>query len=534
VSASVPHNEWTADSTTPSPVRLLRLGDERLAWFAARGSTRAFATVYERYHRQLYRYCRSIVHDDADAQDALQSTFTRALSALKRDRRNAPLRPWLFRIAHNESISVLRRRRGGVSDPSDAAPLLSAPSAADQAGERARLAMLMGDLAALPDRARNALVMRELSGLSHEDIGIALDISEGAAKQAIFEARRGLHECAEGRAMLCAEVCRAISDGDRRVLRGRRVRAHIRDCASCAAFASAIVRRQAELRALVPVLPAAASAAVLARIMHGSAVGGGIAGGGAGGGGAAVAGTAGKTVGIAIGGKGFAAASLLATAAVSVGGVATVVRLSHDGRPAVDAGGRHAAPARAAVHRVSTAGGLPAPASVRAAVGAASGTSAALVGKLPARATSARGHGRWTWSRGRSASSHGRPRSLAHGKSGSSSPGQSAAWAPGHSGSSSPGKSASSPGHSESSSLGKSTSTHGKSAASNGEREVKSASSAHGVGKLTAPGQVKKTPAVTEQHTTVNTNSSKGLGAAKKEGSDVGASPALTSGKAHK
>ena len=70
----------------------------------------------------------------------------------------------------------------------------------------------------------------------------------------------GSAECAEGRAMACAEVCRAISDGDRRVLRGRRVRAHLRDCASCAAFASAIEARQSELRALVPVLPAAASA----------------------------------------------------------------------------------------------------------------------------------------------------------------------------------------------------------------------------------------------------------------------------------
>jgi hypothetical protein len=246
-----------------------------------------------------------------------------------------------------------------------------------------------------------------------------------------------------------------------------------------------------------------------------------------------VAGTAGKTVGVAIGGKGFAAASLLATAAVSVGGVATVVRLSHDGRPAVDAGSRHAAPARAAVHRVSAAGGVPAAASARAAVGAASGTSAALVGKLPARATSTRGHGRWTWSRGRSAASHGRPRSFAHGKSGSSSHGQSAAWSPGHSGSSSPGKSASSPGHSESSSSGNSASTHGNSA-SNGERDVKGSSSAHGVGEQSAPGQVKKTATVTEQSTTVSTNSSKGLGAAKKVGTDVRASPALTSGKAHK
>ena len=132
----------------------------------------------------------------------------------------------------------------------------------------------MGDLAALPERARSALVMREFSGFSHEEIAIALNISPGAAKQAIFEARRGIAECAEGRAMACAEICQAISDGDRRVLRGRRVRAHLRDCPSCAAFAASIEARQLELRALVPVLPAAVSAVVLARAIE-SAVGGG-------------------------------------------------------------------------------------------------------------------------------------------------------------------------------------------------------------------------------------------------------------------
>ena len=158
-------------------------------------------------------------------------------------------------------------------------------SAEDQAGERARLAMLMGDLAALPERARSALVMRELSGLSHEEIAIALETSPGAAKQAIFEARRALAECAEGRAMACAEICRAISDGDRRVLRGRRVRAHLRDCPACAAFASSIEARQSELRALVPVLPAAVSAAVLSRAME-AGVGGAGAGAVAGSGGA--------------------------------------------------------------------------------------------------------------------------------------------------------------------------------------------------------------------------------------------------------
>jgi RNA polymerase sigma factor (sigma-70 family) len=505
---SVAHKEWTtSEKSTLGSLRLPRFGDERLARLAAHGSTRAFTAVYERYHQPLYRYCRSILRDDADAQDALQSTFTRALSALQRGQRSAPLRPWLFRIAHNESISVLRRRRsGGGTDPLDGASIPPVPSAEDEAGERARLGVLMGDLAALPARARNALVMRELTGLSHEDIAIALGISQGAAKQAIFEARRGLQECAEGRAMPCAEVCRAISDGDRRVLRGRRVRAHVRDCTSCAAFASAVETRQAELRALVPVLPAAASAAVLARVIHGGAVGGGIAGGGAGG--AAVAGTAGKTVGIAIGSKGFTAASLLATAAVSVGGVAAVVRLSHDGRPAVaaDSGG-HGTVARPGVHRASAAGGSPTTASVRAALGTAgtaSGPRAMVVGKLPARTTATRGHAR-------SAPSPGQSGSFAHGRSGSFAHGRSGSFAHGRSGSSS----------------------HGKSGLSHGNGHAKSASGARGDGKQTAPGRMKKTVVATEQYATVHAHPNRGLGAAKKVGTDVPGSHALTIRKAH-
>ncbi len=353
--AGVADLKWGAEATTWPSWRLSRLADERLARLAARGSSRAIAAVYERYHQPLYRYCRSIVRDDTDAQDALQSTFTRALAALKRGQRSAPLRPWLFRIAHNEAISTLRRRRRGEVAQADAAlPIVA--SAEDQAGDRARLSLLMGDLAALPERARSALVMRELSGLSHEEIAIALDTSPGAAKQAIFEARRALAECAEGRAMACADVCRAMSEGDRRVLRGRRVRAHLRDCPRCAAFASSIEARRSELRALVPVLPAAASAAVLSRAMQaGVAHAGAGAGGGVVGGGAGAAGAAGKTIGVAFGTKGLATASLLATAAVSVGGVAAVVRLApHSGRvlhtrpaPAAQAGSARHIGARA-------------------------------------------------------------------------------------------------------------------------------------------------------------------------------------------
>ncbi|HWF52693.1 MAG TPA: RNA polymerase sigma factor [Solirubrobacteraceae bacterium] len=306
------------------PVRLAVFGDERLARLVGSGSERAFATLYERYHQQLYRYCRSILREDSDAEDALQSTLASAFVALKRGQRDAPLRPWLFRIAHNEAISLLRRRRADTE--SAQAPERVAPSAEDRAGERARLAVLVADLQQLPERQRGALVMRELSGLSHEDIAIALETSVGVAKQAIFEARRALMEFAEGRSMQCEDVRRAVSDGDRRVLRARRVRAHLSDCGTCAAFTAAIPARREDLQALMPVLAPAASAAMLASI---TGVGSGH--GATAGAGAMAAGTAGKTVMGTIAAKVLVGAAVLVAATAGVTGVRAV--LGHHAHP---------------------------------------------------------------------------------------------------------------------------------------------------------------------------------------------------------
>ena len=291
-------------------VRLTLGGDERLAQLAAAGSERAFAALYERYHSQLYRYCRSIVYNDADAQDALQSTLTGAYVALRRGQRDAPLRPWLFRIAHNESVSVLRRRH-----PEEQLSELfvdAAASTEEQVEQRERLALLIADLRELPERQRGALVMRELSDLSHEQIAIALRTSVGAAKQAIFEARCALLEFAEGRTMACETLQRTISDADGRALRSRRVRAHLRHCPSCAAFAAAIPARRATLRASAP-LPVIIGSELLARLV------GGITADTVPGAGAAVVGAAGKTTGAVLASKAVVGVAIVAstTAAAS-------------------------------------------------------------------------------------------------------------------------------------------------------------------------------------------------------------------------
>src|SRR3954451_1595543 len=94
----------------PLPQRLLT--DERLLRLVAAGNPQAFGSIYARYHAPLYAYCRSIVRDPDDARDALQNTMLKALAALGPGKAPAlAIKPWLFRIAHNESISLRRKRR---------------------------------------------------------------------------------------------------------------------------------------------------------------------------------------------------------------------------------------------------------------------------------------------------------------------------------------------------------------------------------------------------------------------------------------
>src|SRR3954462_2291353 len=245
------------------------MGDGRRAEMAASGAgDQAFSAIYARYHQPLYRYCQSLVRDPDEAADALQSAMLKAYLALPAKRTEVELRPWLFRIVHNEAISALRRRTGH-----DEITELNSPRAAsahDEAAARARLDQLVDDLQELDERQRAALVMRELSGLGYDEIATAFGTSTATAKQAVYEARVALHELAKGRGMPCESVRRAVSDGDGRKLRARKLRAHLRACAGCREFEAAIGRRRADLAALAPMLPAPAAAGLLKSVLGAS------------------------------------------------------------------------------------------------------------------------------------------------------------------------------------------------------------------------------------------------------------------------
>jgi RNA polymerase sigma factor (sigma-70 family) len=196
--------------------------------------------------------------------------MTRAFAALRDERRDFELRPWLFRVAHNEAVSLLRRRR--EAEPLDEQAAGDGPLD-EQVALAAELDALRGDLGALPERQRAALVLRELSGLSHGEIAKALGATPQLVKQTIFQARTALMQAREGREMQCADVRRALSDGDGRVLRGTRIRAHLRSCASCRRFEEDLERRPRELALLAPPLSPAAGAALLDQLLPGAAAG---------------------------------------------------------------------------------------------------------------------------------------------------------------------------------------------------------------------------------------------------------------------
>ncbi|MGN6275217.1 MAG: sigma-70 family RNA polymerase sigma factor [Solirubrobacterales bacterium] len=298
------------------------LSDDRLTRRAVDGDQRAFAAIFSRYHQALYRFCLAIVGNPDDAQDALQNTMAKVLRALPGEEREIELKPWLYRIAHNESIDLLRRRR--ETRELDVEQVAPGYGLAEDVATRERLRRLLDDLRELPERQREVLVMRELSGLGFDEIGSALDTSGAVARQTLYEARQSLRQMDEGREMSCDAVTRALSDGDGRVTRRRDVRAHLRSCAACRQFRDEIGDRQRDLAALAP-LPAVAAVGMLHGLLGGSqgATGGGLA--------ATLGGGAAKTIGASTVAKGVATVAVVAAIGVTAADKSGTIHLGLPG-----------------------------------------------------------------------------------------------------------------------------------------------------------------------------------------------------------
>jgi len=164
--------------------------DRRLVDLVRDGYDAAFEEIVRRYRRPLDRFAAAFV--GGRSEDVTQDAFSKALLALRGSEAEIELRPWLYRIVRNTALNDLRAAAPPAAELSEALP--GGRSAAAEVEAREELRDLMDRLQALPEPQRAALVMRELEGLSHDEIAAALGVSGGAARQAIYRARAALRE----------------------------------------------------------------------------------------------------------------------------------------------------------------------------------------------------------------------------------------------------------------------------------------------------------------------------------------------------
>jgi RNA polymerase sigma factor (sigma-70 family) len=284
--------------------RLLSLrGDAHLAARVRAGDDVAFEVLYDRYAAVLLSFCRHMLGRQEEAEDAVQQVFVSAHAALLRAERPTHLKAWLYAIARNRCLSVLRARREHPGP--EVAPATAGLD--EQVQDRADLRELLADLADLPEHQRAALLLTELDDLSHAEAASVLDCEAAQVKGMVFRARAGLIERRDARVAPCAEIREELATARKGALRRGRLRHHLKHCAGCSAYLEE-VRRQRRLMALIlPVVPATGlKRAVLAAVGVGSGAGG--AGGLTLAGGSALTATVAKVavVGALAGGAGLA------------------------------------------------------------------------------------------------------------------------------------------------------------------------------------------------------------------------------------
>ncbi len=147
--------------------------------------------LVEKYGERLYWHIRRMVHRHEDADDLLQETFLKAFEHINRFKRESSLYTWLFRIATNETLQWLERKRRRAAVDLD--------GVTEQLGERLKAdsyfdgeevhRLLHAAIAQLPPRQQAVFVLRYFDGLKYEEMAEILQLSVGALKASFYHAK---------------------------------------------------------------------------------------------------------------------------------------------------------------------------------------------------------------------------------------------------------------------------------------------------------------------------------------------------------
>ena len=318
-----------ARARTPirGPKRLLRLrADESLVALVRAGDDVAFEVLYERYVVGILSFCRHMLSSQDEAEDATQQAFVSAHRDMLRDGRELNFKPWLYTIARNRCLSILRARREQPAELSEAA--VSTAGLQEEVEKRGELRQLVADVQRLPDEQRAALVLSEVGDLSHAEVAQVIGYEPNAVKGLVFRARSALIERREARDADCDAIREELATAKGGALRRSRLRYHLEACPACTAYLEDVRRQRKLLGVALPAVPTLAlHDSVMASAGIGAAASAGIAGGSAGlAGGVAAGGAAtATTVGAPLVGGTLAKVAIAGLLVAGSAGVATEV-----------------------------------------------------------------------------------------------------------------------------------------------------------------------------------------------------------------
>ena len=239
------------------PVALMRLqSDEKLVAMTRGGDQGAYEALMGRYHSRILGFTRHMLGSREDAEDVTQESFAAAYSAMMADERPINVKPWLYRIARNRSLNHMRRQKAVGVEDFDLHVADHGRTTADEAGQREELRQLMGDVQALPESQRTALLLREIDALSYDQIAEAMETTVPSVKSLRVRARVGLAEAAEARRLSCDEVRLELGEVAEGLTRlSPPARRHVKDCDRCKAFKAHLKENNKALALMLPIGP---------------------------------------------------------------------------------------------------------------------------------------------------------------------------------------------------------------------------------------------------------------------------------------
>ncbi len=173
--------------------------EKEMVVLAQQGDRNAFGELVRRHYQGMVRVVYQMCGDAALAEDATQEAFIRAWVNLPSFQPTAPIRSWLYRIAINAALDVLRKKPE-ISIEEEQVSMITDQNAGPESAlmEKERTAMIQQAMKDLPEASRSVLVLREYGELSYQEISKVLDIPIGTVMSRLNYARNRLREILRG------------------------------------------------------------------------------------------------------------------------------------------------------------------------------------------------------------------------------------------------------------------------------------------------------------------------------------------------